>query len=1351
MGNLIDDRPYAGNWSTDILNKHRKVTTWTPDAIVLFNGDTKIAGCNECKNFIDFQAFITSVGVSAGVDGSMSADVSLSIPIHYGDAIFKDGEFILTTGIEVNVYYRGFFEISGLSPDGDTIVSEGGVQFDLSKTEMRPYYPVFHGVVTSVSWSGSGGFYTSSLSCASMLHFWENQKVNTNAAYLAAMPAESKGSVRLDGHVYTNMTPHQIIYSLYRDSGGTAGDGEWVFSSRSNQTARAEGTKESLFSLSLRYWENRFAQGLYGLRMYGASGALYTSLMTAYLGNNERGKKLNSDIAQIYKGLDTTAKGKVMSAYNAAEAIGLVEKDSSGKIINTPDLEFLTEIDDSGKPGMGLLSKDLKAFITDIGAIGSFDLFNTSYESKLSIAQTVAEKCGFEFYQDVDGDLVFKPPFYNLDTSSSRVYRIQREDIIDISFDHSEPEYTYAVCKGGMFRNTAGLGMEGTWGVKGTYVDYRLVAKYGWKPLDFDSTFFNTARQAFFAAVVELEKKNVGMNSCSLTIPMRAELKPGYPVYIEHIDCYYYVTAVQHSFSFGGDCTTGLTLTARRKKFLPPGHSDRRGVESVDLTNPYLPPKSLIIKDREGFYKTLGFPNVVMALDTTKMDPISLSFGLDYSGALGESATSATRRAYRNMLVMQAGRYGILKLARTQDPADPEEPTFLKGPWILTTPDDKELPLSLETHTYKVPAKKTPPPAAPPTPPADGAGGAPSTPNPTTPAKTSTRSYQTLRGEAELSKAYSEYQKATASTIKLRNKNSFSQAREDARIAYERAKTSLREGYRGQASILDLIDSIQKMAERDALPQAGSTSAILQHLSSKKASFNPNQPGYYCYFSSSHPDSEQQAPHNLLTTSSYFELQELRADNTKLNMVRDSVGGATNEVSLSEEAIQPRGFLTRTRYSFQPAIVPTKDILTLSFQDHGVVRNPPALEKQIVVAPELSDVLTKYKKLFTERVKNSLKRGAFASAIKEAAYPNYYEWVPVQNGALTEEEVKLIAIATGNNPDFLKGTEVDIMSAGVSLIPPASAPNIINATWGKIEKALRAKYEPDPDSTELDLTVGFAAQEELEKLMGGAATEAKAKPVEKEQPLKVENSWKSPIFPVSDENGYEVYGAYQYGRGLDIVPGGAFDTLLKQDVSRVLTDKQVDEYIQNVLNDAKRTNAARTAASSFTQGLEQLPEMKERLSRVLEERGSKGSNFEEKLANAITTRDNRQVINNTPIRLSDINKLSTRDASCDCRGDTSDIQILMAEEFSFLQVEDPNALGDSQIVEGYRKTMENRASDWLARQAALRGNTDVSQTGTGSAPSLSTISRAADQLSNLGQNTAAGAANLRAMASKIGN
>ena len=61
------------------------------------------------------------------------------------------------------------------------------------------------------------------------------------------------------------------------------------------------------------------------------------------------------------------------------------------------------------------------------------NIFETEYLSKLEIANAVRTITGFEFYQDVTGNLVFKPPFYNMDTSSDPNYVIDDGDLISIS------------------------------------------------------------------------------------------------------------------------------------------------------------------------------------------------------------------------------------------------------------------------------------------------------------------------------------------------------------------------------------------------------------------------------------------------------------------------------------------------------------------------------------------------------------------------------------------------------------------------------------------------------------------------------------------------------------------------------------------------------------------------------------------------------------------------------------------------------------------------------------------------------------------------------------------------------
>jgi hypothetical protein len=1301
--NILEGRPSAGNWSQDILNKHRKIISWTPDCIVLLNGDTTIAGCLECRNKIDFQAFITSVSVNAGVSsGDSSSSIEMSIPSHYGDSIFKDGEFLFSTGVEINVYYRGFFEVEGLSPKGDTYVNgASSEEYDLSKVGMRPYYPVFHGVVTSVSYNFSGGFYSASLSCSGLLHFWQNQKINTNAAYLASTPAESRGSMRLDGHVYTNMTPHQIIYDLYRDSGGSAGDAEWVFSKSSNQKSKNAGGR-SLFSQTLRYWENRFSQGLYGLRMYGASGSMFSSLQTAFLGDPSRGKRKGSDLRKIIKGQHNIHyNGKVTKGgeLGVAQALGLFESDENARLLRAADLLFAVELDDTGRGGLGMLSTELKAFITDIGALGNVELFSSQFETKQSIADTVAEKVGYEFYQDVDGDLVFKPPFYNMDTSSSRVYRIKREDILDISFEHQEPEYTYAITKGGMFRNTAGLPMEGTWGVKGTYVDYRLVAKYGWKPLEMDTTFFNTARSAFFASVVELEKSNTNVNGCSLSIPMRPELKPGYPVYVEHIDCFYYVTSVSHSFSFGGDCTTGLTLTARRKKFLPPGDPAKDGIDSINLANPLFPPKSLIAKDDEGFYKTVGFPNVVMALDPEHPDPSAIAFGLDMLKGATSGLGSNTRKMYRNMLIKYGLRLGVLKLASNDsktigsgETREVDDVTLYKGPWVLTTSDGRELKLKFTKHTVSKKELK------------DKATGKVTR-------KAYSRTYTgLLPGEVSLSGALGELNNArrSASKVRKRGRKDARQVNEKIEKAYleareklrgDQAKTDTRASTVGLATIVDLIEAVENKAQTDgSIQKPGSTASILTLLSNKKASFNPNQPGYYRYYSSSSPNPEDQGPRVFRQTEDeQAYLEEERIDSTETNMVlKETEVGGGNRVRFGEGAVV-RGLYTRTRYSDNQAVtVPTKDILFLSFQEHGIkrkgTRRITKINGKINGATLYGLILSQLVVHFRKILKGKNLTGKKASA-------SFYKGKAKKSGDFKRvtKVVKKERVVVGDGEIIDALLEYEVAENTALLLV-----NNLKNDWGGVAFGKNEVMNPN----------------EVRKLLNDVYLKLRVRVSSKgnisyvKKPITYyEDTWKSPIFPVSDEKGYELFGAYQYGRGLNIDQGGGFDRLLRSDVTRLLVEEEVDQFLRALHNKVQgkdRKKIFQDLASTVVKRIEasggegKVADAYQRLTGNVLQGENKAESLKSALANGFMDQKNDLVIANTPRRISDIRPQSRGGASCECRGDTSDIEIFLADEGNFLTVAS-NDLDDNYIVNQYKKEIEEKALDWVVRQEKLKG------------------------------------------------
>ena len=614
----IGDRPYVGTWE---LGK-QTIVKHTPDARVLINGQEEFAICATCNKKTDFNKYITTVSVDPSTDPISTATISLSVPRHASDVFSHDGNYVLEPGLEVVIQMRGYFPVKGYAAKGQD-ENESGLASE--ETPVYPYYQVFRGVVTEVSHEFSGGFYTASMSCANILHFWQYLYLATNGSVFGTTPQDSGVAVDLSGHRFTGMSPYGIMYTLMRVGFGSAFGVNWTISQKTNISAKNEATGESLFKHAAQWWENRWQESSMRLRMYGFDGTLFNSFEQAYLGIFD-GKK-NASLIQSFgievpddKDFDnSTARANAArrSGYKGTETIAAIADEKGYKI-------------DAAK---------MQAYTLDLGRLGSVNFFETEYMTKLEIANAAKEITGFEFYQDVDGDIVFKPPFYNLDTSSDPVYRIADRDLISISESEREPEATYVKGSGSLFSNFTGI-LSGEFGDRqGKYVDWRLVAKFGWKETSFESHYYSGSKQMFIGSIMRLDVANMEMRSASITIPLRPELRPGYPVYVEHLDCFYYIKSMSHSFAAGGTCQTMLTCAAKRAKWLPPGLPDRSegklpSLDNVRLGNPgeyppmpmYVFPEDMPDGDEgsSGPPRIQGYPNVVMALDPDKINPTTV-------------------------------------------------------------------------------------------------------------------------------------------------------------------------------------------------------------------------------------------------------------------------------------------------------------------------------------------------------------------------------------------------------------------------------------------------------------------------------------------------------------------------------------------------------------------------------------------------------------------------------------------------------------------------------------------------------------------------------------------------------
>jgi len=57
----------------------------------------------------------------------------------------------------------------------------------------------------------------------------------------------------------------------------------------------------------------------------------------------------------------------------------------------------------------------------------------------------------------------------------------------------------------------------------------------------------------------------------------------------------------------------------------------------------------------------------------------------------------------------------------------------------------------------------------------------------------------------------------------------------------------------------------------------------------------------------------------------------------------------------------------------------------------------------------------------------------------------------------------------------------------------------------------------------------------------------------------------TPVFPISDEGGYKVFGSYAYGRGVSVGEGGSLEKLMSKDPLEEVDDQIIDNFVRALL------------------------------------------------------------------------------------------------------------------------------------------------------------------------------------------
>lgn len=519
-----------GPFQGTFLPNLRPTVVHAPDALVYINGESDVIGCPTCRRKFDINRYITQISVDLGIDSVPgSATINLSVPRHTTDDLYFEGVPVITSMMEVEIYAKGYFLVEGVPQ----------------------YYPIFWGLTTEVSDSFSSGETTLSINCSDILKWWEMCRMNINPAFTGASGQAGRS---IFGNVFFGKNPYDVIWTIAQQAFGdvVVGSGSLV------SLLKEKGGQSPVFQQALgdimSYWEQRFGRIRSNLLLYGVNGVAVRGDALYEAQKSDRGKT-----------------GEPFASTAVANANG-------GKW--------------GGQMTFNPADPSVVAFRTDFGQAGQINFWQSEYQTKLELATAAKEAIGFEFYMDVTGDIVFKPPFFNVDIIENKPLSwIQDIDIIDYDFSDSEAEVVTQIQMQGNYGGSVDFGLPQETTPFTSVTDYHLLRKYGWRPQPYNSEFMGDPQLMFYHGMDILDRLNSRRHRATVSIPLRPELRLGFPIYVVPKDQIWYIQGISHNISMGGRAQTTLTLTARRQKFVAPRGISKlsfngmtKGEETVNVT-----------------------------------------------------------------------------------------------------------------------------------------------------------------------------------------------------------------------------------------------------------------------------------------------------------------------------------------------------------------------------------------------------------------------------------------------------------------------------------------------------------------------------------------------------------------------------------------------------------------------------------------------------------------------------------------------------------------------------------------------------------------------------------------------
>ena len=533
----------------------RNVVHYTADAIVLIDG--KPIGSIRPMAARRFNAYVHSISVTTSIEpGGGNASVDFIVPFYDLDRWFWQGHTVIQEMQEIEIYMKGRFAVRGTDGIGH-----------------HPYYKVFWGLITTVSYAKEARSARFSIKAGDILEWWKIMNVPVSPSTIQTTQNFGGHFAGANSYIYQHTCYESIVY-LSKMSMQNIHALENLRNTKGESTGSLIERKKTRAGI-MGYWADRQNKIKDSLRLFGVEG-----------------QPMHIKWAD---GAGVSSGGVPEAGSSEANAL---EVEDFELLIETPDYgngNHTVPLEDYGKvPGLGIdPSKEVgitphQYHFKNPGFGGSFGVKESKIESLLSTAIKVKDQVDFEFYMDPAGYVVFKPPFYNLDVRGNKFLTVENSDIVSLNYSRDAAKIYSEISVTGTNsgQDTPDLPP------KGVFRDYGLIRQYGIKKIAIQAPFLYSCLDCFTYASTMLNRYNMQALNVTINLIGRPEVRPGYPVYVPSDDAFYYVTSVTHSMEMGGSFSTSLGIGGVRSRLIKVIEGDPQEVRILRNAHwVYVPPE----------------------------------------------------------------------------------------------------------------------------------------------------------------------------------------------------------------------------------------------------------------------------------------------------------------------------------------------------------------------------------------------------------------------------------------------------------------------------------------------------------------------------------------------------------------------------------------------------------------------------------------------------------------------------------------------------------------------------------------------------------------------------------------